>query len=54
MDTVKELATRNAANLSAKMAEVNEQKKLTRRVPSASVVEGWVDEAKTLPAKVTH
>jgi ribosomal protein L21 len=54
VDTVKELATRNAANLQAKLAEVNEEKKLTRRTPSESEVEAWVEEAKTLPPAVTH
>jgi len=54
VDTVKELRNRNAENLAAKMAEVNAEKELTRRVPSASVVTGWVDEAKTLDPVVTH
>ena len=54
VDTVKELATRVPANLQAKLAEVNEAKKLVRRVPTESEVSGWVAEAKTLPAKVTH
>lgn len=48
VDTVPELAQRNAANLAAKMAEVNEAKKLTRTVPSESVVAGWIEHAKTL------
>jgi hypothetical protein len=51
---VKELATRNAANLHAKLTEVNEAKKLTRRTPSATEVETWIAEAKTLPAAVSH
>ena len=54
VDTVKELATRNAANLAAKMAEVNEEKKLTRRVPSEKEVAGWVSQAGELPATITH
>lgn len=54
VDTVKELATRVPANLQTKMAEVNEEKKLTRRTPSVSEVETWVAEAKTLPAMVSH
>ncbi|MGI9538646.1 MAG: DUF4332 domain-containing protein [Miltoncostaeaceae bacterium] len=54
VDTVKELATRNAANLAAKMTEVNEEKKLTRRVPDAAAIEQWVAEAKELPTVVTH
>jgi predicted flap endonuclease-1-like 5' DNA nuclease len=49
VDTVPELAQRNAANLHAKMAEVNEEKKLVRAMPSESQVEGWVAQAKELP-----
>ena len=49
VDTVPELATRNAENLTAKMEEVNAVKKLTRRTPSLKEVEKWIDEAKTLP-----
>lgn len=49
VDTVPELAQRNAANLHAKMAEVNEEKNLVRSLPSASQVEGWVAQAKELP-----
>ncbi len=54
VDTVKELRNRNADNLPAKMAEVNEQKKLTRMVPSAEQVAGWVDQAKSLDPLITH
>lgn len=54
VDTVKELATRNAANLFAKMTEVNTAKSLVRRVPSENEVETWVAEAKTLPTAVTY
>ncbi len=54
VDTVNELKHRNAENLAAKMAEVNEAKKLVRRPPSASVVNDWVAQAKKLPAVVTY
>ena len=54
VDTVKELGTRNAANLAEKMTEVNAEKKLTRRVPNLAAVEDWVKQAKSLPAKITH
>ncbi|MGE0056478.1 MAG: DUF4332 domain-containing protein [Dehalococcoidia bacterium] len=54
VDTVKELATRVPANLQAKMSEVNEAKKLTRRTPNLPEVEKWVAEAKTMEAMVTH
>ena len=54
VDTVKELAQRRADNLQAKMEEVNAAKNLVNRAPSASEVEKWVVEAKTLPGMVTH
>jgi predicted flap endonuclease-1-like 5' DNA nuclease len=54
VDTVKELRHRKAENLAEKMSEVNAEKKLTRRVPDASAVQKWVDEAKDLPPVVTH
>ena len=42
VDTVKELRKRRADNLTAKMAEVNAKKKLTRRVPAQSMLERWL------------
>lgn len=54
VDSVPELAQRNPANLQKAMAEKNEEKKLTRRVPSESQVTAWVAEAKTLGRTVTH
>jgi hypothetical protein len=54
VDSVPELAQRNAENLAAKMAEVNEAKKLVRALPSAKAVEEWVAQAKSLPRVVTH
>ena len=54
VDTVKELKHRNADNLAAKMAEVNGEKRLVRRPPSATVVNDWISQAQKLPARVTH
>jgi predicted flap endonuclease-1-like 5' DNA nuclease len=54
VDTVKELATRRADNLHARLLEVNASKKLVRRPPSRQLVEGWVTGAKSLPQAVTH
>ena len=54
VDTVPELAQRNAENLAAKMAEVNTAKQLVRALPSADMVGGWVEQAKALPRVVTH
>ncbi len=54
VDTVKELRHRNAENLAEKMAEVNDEKKLTRRVPSAETCTKWVEEAKALPPMMEY
>jgi predicted flap endonuclease-1-like 5' DNA nuclease len=54
VDTVKELATRNAENLAVKLVEVNDDKKLTRRVPNDAVVKDWVEQAKFLPPKIEY
>jgi len=54
VDTVPALAQRNAENLTKKMEEVNEDKKLTRRTPKADEVEKWVAEAKSLPRALTY
>lgn len=49
VDSVPELAQRNAENLTKKMAEVNKARNLTRRDPVLKEVEKWVAKAKTLP-----
>jgi len=54
VDTVKELATRNAENLHAKIQEVNDQLKLAERIPTKEQVMGWVDQAKALPGKIKY
>jgi len=54
VDTVAELAQRNADSLHAKMKKANEEKRVVRLVPALSIVQGWVAEAKTLPRKVSH
>jgi predicted flap endonuclease-1-like 5' DNA nuclease len=54
VDSVPELAQRNAANLAATLGDVNEAKNLVRRVPTEAEVTTWVAEAKTLPKAVHH
>jgi predicted flap endonuclease-1-like 5' DNA nuclease len=54
VDTVPELAQRRANNLHAKMAEINDEKKLVRKVPALSQVEDWVAQAKELPRVVNY
>lgn len=54
VDTVPELAQRNAANLVQAMTAVNQEKKLTRQVPTESEVGRWIEQAKTLPRMIEH
>jgi predicted flap endonuclease-1-like 5' DNA nuclease len=54
VDTVPELARRNAENLVQAMTKVNEQKKLTRRVPAVAAVSKWIEQAKSLPRKLEY
>ncbi len=54
VDSVPELAQRNAENLATRMAEVNAQKRLVRSLPSPKAVTRWVSQAKTLRRIVTH
>ncbi|CUS01944.2 conserved membrane protein of unknown function [Candidatus Promineifilum breve] len=53
VDTVVELAQRNPSNLHKRMVDINEQKKLVRRLPHASEVQSWVEQAKNL-RRVVH
>lgn len=54
VDTVPELALRNAENLMLKLADVNEKKKLVRRLPVLSQVESWIKQAKDLPRVIEY
>lgn len=54
VDTVKEFRHRKAENLAAKMEEVNESRKLTRRVPTAVELQRMIDDAATLEPVMTY
>ncbi len=54
VDTVRELAQRNAENLYHKLAEINLEKNLVRRVPPLKNVMNWVAQAKDLPRGVEY
>lgn len=54
VDTVKELRNRNAENLATKMIDINAEKKIVRKPPSAKTVASWVEQAKALPPKISH
>ncbi len=54
VDTVVELAQRNPANLFEKLSEVNVEKSLVRKLPTAAEVEDWVNQAKDLPRMISY
>ena len=54
VDTVKELRHRNAENLHEAMVKTNEEKKLTRRVPTAKQLAAMIEQAKTLDPVMTY
>ncbi|CAA9269630.1 MAG: conserved hypothetical protein, possilbly involved in molybdenum cofactor biosynthesis [uncultured Chthoniobacterales bacterium] len=54
VNTVAELAQRNASNLQVKLQQVNDAKKVTGKVPNEKQVGEWIEAAKTLPKKVTY
>ncbi len=45
VDTVKELRRRNAASLTNKMMQVNDERKLVRRLPTEGMVARWISLA---------
>jgi predicted flap endonuclease-1-like 5' DNA nuclease len=54
VDTVVELAQRNAANLYQKLSETNSARAIVRRLPTLSIVSNWVEQAKSLPRIVEY
>ena len=54
VDTVQELRHRVAANLAAKLLEVNAEKHLTRSVPVESELQRMIDQAKELEPRVSY
>ena len=54
VDTIKELRTRKAENLTAKMAETNTIRKVAGNVPSVSMVQKWIDSAKEMEPAIQY
>jgi predicted flap endonuclease-1-like 5' DNA nuclease len=54
VDTVVELAQRNAENLHKHLGAVNEEKRFVRKLPNQAQVSNWVKQAKKLPRAVTY
>ncbi len=48
VDTVGQLRNRNAANLLEAMIEINQRKRMVRRLPTVAMVEAWLTDAKAL------
>ena len=54
VDTVTELRTRNPENLTAKLVEVQATKHLTQVAPNATLVQGWIQDAKRIAPRITY
>jgi predicted flap endonuclease-1-like 5' DNA nuclease len=54
VDTVVELARRNPDNLYQKVLEVNQEKRLVRRLPTRGMIARWIEQARTLPRVVSY
>ena len=54
VDSVPELAQRNAANLLVKITSVNDEKQLVRELPTEKQLSDWVTQAGALEKIVQH
>ena len=54
VDTVPELAQRNAENLFVKMSGVNDEYKFVKKMPTEKQVEDWIAQAKDLPRVIEY
>jgi predicted flap endonuclease-1-like 5' DNA nuclease len=54
VDSVAELAQRNAKNLSETFGELDLARNTVRNIPSESTVAGWIEEARSLPRMVEY
>lgn len=54
VDTVPELAQRNADNLMEKLKAANIEKNLVRRLPVLAQVQDWIAQAKALPRVINY
>ena len=49
-----ELRYRNPGKLAKRMADVNAERRLVRVLPSEPMIQGWIEQAKKLPLKITY
>lgn len=54
VDTVVELAQRNAVNLHSTLVDLNMASSIVRREPTLEQVEDWIEQAKNMPRKIEY
>jgi len=54
VDTIPELAQRNAENLFIKITSVNAEYKFVKKMPTEEQVEDWIAQAKKLPRVIQY
>lgn len=54
VDSAAELAQRNAKNLAETFQELDLARNTVRNIPREAVIQGWIDEAKTMEKVVSH
>ena len=54
VDTVRELARRDATKLHLAMAATNKRRRLVRQLPSQKMINAWVNKAKRMKPMVSH
>ncbi|MFN2134617.1 MAG: DUF4332 domain-containing protein [Candidatus Promineifilaceae bacterium] len=54
IESVPDLAQRDAVSVQRMMAAANKQDKIAETTPSVEMVAGWIEQAKTLPRVVTY
>ena len=54
VDTVPELAQRNAENLFVKITSVNDEYKFVKKMPTEKQLEDWIVQAKKLPRVIQY
>lgn len=52
--TVRELKYRNVGNLAQEIRKANEKRRLVQLLPSERRIARWIEQAKTLPPKISY
>jgi predicted flap endonuclease-1-like 5' DNA nuclease len=54
VDSAAELAGRNATNLAQTFQDLDAGRNTVKHIPAEAVIQGWIDQAKTLDKVVSH